>query len=223
MKLVLLVLVIATACLAQVEPTNQLTRSGSAVVTRLAKAKRSWHPLLLADEDRKMPVLIMEPLQSRLLRDLLPRFTTYRLICSHDIIHSARFTALLVDTNSAPTHLQSDEEVANFLGALTSNVKTTNDALRLVRAFADLRSYPIVETPPNFTDARKRDEHPAPLETDYKFFAEEREREWRVYVTFFTSEYSGSYDRYMFSIWKPPGGGIRLADPVLIRLRNYVY
>jgi hypothetical protein len=64
---------------------------------------------------------------------------------------------------------------------------------------------------------------PASLASDFRFFAEDRKGEWRVYATLFTSEYSGSYERYVFTIYKKPGAGFYFSEPVLVRLRNYVY
>jgi hypothetical protein len=157
------------------------------------------------------------------LGDLFPGYTVYRLISTRDLIHYASFSTLLLDTNGVPTHLESDKNVADFLGSLTIDVSSTSNVLKLVRAFAALRSYKIVESAPDFKDARELEKQPASLASDFKFFAEDRKGEWRVYATLFTSEYSGSYERYVFTIYKWPGAGFYFSEPVLVRLRNYVY
>jgi hypothetical protein len=130
---------------------------------------------------------------------------------------------LLLSSNGLPSHLETDGDVASILGGFTVQVTNRENALRIVRAFADLRSYKIVESPPDFPDVRKPTEQPAPAQTDYKFLAVEQEDQWRVFATFFTSDYSSSYCRYVFTIYKPPGSGVRISQPVLIRQRNYVF
>jgi len=203
--------------------TNQLTRGDGDVLLRLAGAERSRFPLLVGQQDDKTPVCIMERLRSDALHELFPGHTVYRLISTRDLLHGASFSALLLDTNAVPTHLESDKDVAHFLGGLTGDVSSTSNALKLVRAFAALRSYKIVESAPDVKDARGSEKQPASLASDFKFFAEDRKREWRVYATLFTSEYSGSYERYVFTIYKKPGSGFYFSEPVLVLLRNYVY
>ena len=167
----------------------------------------------------------MERLESETLRDWFPSHTVFRLVSTRDPIHGAAFSALLLDTNGVPTYLESDKAVADFLGDLTGggDINSTSNALKLVRAFAALRSYKIVENPPSFKDAREPDKQPAPLASDFKFFAEDRKGEWRLYATLFTDDYSGSYRRYIFTIYKKPGAGFYFSEPVTVRLRNYVY
>jgi hypothetical protein len=215
-------LLVLPACAAD---TNRLTRGDGNILFRLADASPSQYPLLIGRQDNDTPVRIMESLESDTLRELFPRHKVYRLISTRDPIHGASFSALLLDTNGVPTHLESDKEVADFLGSLAvrRDVGSTSNALKLVRAFAELRSYKIVESAPDFKDARESEKQPALLASDFKFFAEDRKGEWRVYATLFTSEYSGSYERYIFAIYKKPGAGFYFSEPVLIRLRNYVY
>ena len=223
MKL-LISLALVASFLARAEQTNQLTRTGSDLIMRMMLARSSSYskPLALAGKDGNVPVLIMEPLASPSVRELFPAVTVYRLISSSDYVHGAQLSALLVNTNGLPIHLQTDDDVAFFLGHLSQRVNSKEDALRLVRAFADLRSYKILESAPDFPDVRPQDRRPAPVDTDYKFVAEERLGAWRVCATFFTSDYSGSCERYVFSIWKSPGAGMDFPAPVVIRLRNFV-
>ena len=228
MKGFVFVFALGWAWLVHAEETNRLARGDTPVVERVMRALSSWdargQQLRFTDRTGRMtPVLVMEPLHSVSLRELFPNLTVFRLISSSDLIHYADVTSLLVDTNGAPNHLQSNREVAFFLGNLSRAVKSRDDALRVVRAFADLRSYKVVTQPPDFRDVRESEKQPPALENDFKFVAVEAEDEWRVYATLFTSEYSGSYERYVFTIYKPPGGGMVFEEPVLIRLRNYVF
>jgi hypothetical protein len=203
--------------------TNRLTRGDSDVGLRLASAGRSRYPLVIGQLND--PVCIMERLESETLQDWFPKHSAFRLISTGDPIHGAAFSALLLDTNGVPTYLDSDKAVADFLGDLTvwGNINNTSNALKLVRAFIALRSYKIAESVPDFKDAREPDKQPVLLGSDFKFFAEDRNREWRVYATLFTNEYSGSYRRYIFTIYKKPGAGFYFSEPVTVRLRNYVY
>ena len=219
----LLTILIATAMSGMADDTNSLTRTEPDTVLRFIKVGRSLHPLMLAEGDQQRPVFVMEPLKSDSVTKLFPHVTSFRLISSSDIIHRARFSALLIDTNGSPSHLQSDEQVAEFLGVLSRKIKTETDAKLLIQAFADLRSYRIAQERPNAQEPRMPDTIPTPLPTDYKFFVENRDREWRVYATLFTSDYSSSFMRYTFTIYKDPGSGIHFEKPVLIRLGNHVY
>jgi len=204
--------------------TNGLTRRDNNFALRPG-ARQSEYPLFIGRNDEKAPVWIMERLESETLCELLPRHTIYRLISSRDPIHYANVSALLLDTNGVPTHLESDKDVADFLGSLTlrRDVGSTTNALKFVRAFAALRSYKIAESPPDFKDARDLITQPASLPSDFKFFAEDRKGEWRAYATLMTSDYGGSYERYVFTMYKKPGMGFHFAKPVVIRLRNSVY
>lgn len=224
MKLTLIKIVLLIAATVYSHDTNRLTRGDSDIGLRLAVAERSRYPLVVGQND-KTPVCIMERLESAALHELFPNHTVYRMISTHDPVHGAFFSALLLGTNGVPTYLESDKEVADFLGDLTlrRDVRSTSGALQLVRAFAALRSYRIVESAPDFKDVRESAKQPTPLATDFKFFAEEREGSWRVYATLFTSEYSGRYERYVFTIYKKPGAGFDFSEPVLVRLRSYIY
>lgn len=205
--------------------TNRLTRSGADfpdLIIRLAKS-RTHHPLIIGEENDRRVVGIMERLESAALRNFFPAYTAYRLVSSRDPIHHADFSALLLNTNGLPMHLKSDNDVTDFLGEISGNVSSASNALQLVRLFADLRSYKIVEAPPDFKDARPPEKQPPLLSTDFKFVAEDRKEEWRVYATLFTSDYSGKCDRYVFTIYKKPGSGVSFSEPVMIRLENYVY
>jgi hypothetical protein len=236
MKRVLLTfsVLVAPMAISEEAATNRVTRSEPRYVERLIEAERSEigrlmgrPPLRLAGknlvgEPDALPVLVMEPIASKDLKELFPSLSSYRLISSTDILHYAQYSALVLSSNGLPSHLESDEDVASFLGHFTRQVTNQETALRIVRAFADLRSYKVVENPPDFPDARKLTEQPAPAKTDYKFLAEEQADQWQVFATFFTSDHSSSYCRYVFTIYKPPGAGIRISPPVLIRLKNYV-
>lgn len=229
--LTLLVLLLFTVAHCIAEETNRLTQTGTDIIFRLAKIGNSRYPLTLAgghplaqtDDNGKIPVLVMEPLQSDAVRQLFPKLICYRLISSDNRIHYAQFSALLLDTNGSPIHLQSDEEAASFLSGMTRKVMTEADVKLLIQAFADLRSYKITQERPKIVDPRAPDEVPPQLPTDFKFFIEDKKGEWRIYATLFTSEYSYSFKRYVFTIYKHPGSGIDIAKPVLILLGQYVY
>src|ERR1043165_8079482 len=203
MRLLLIGIVLLLAATGYSDDRNQLTRGDSDVGLRLVGADRSRYPLFIDQQSDKTPVCIMERLESEVVPDLYPKHTVYRLISTRDPIHGASFSALLLSTNGVPTHLKSDKEVADFLGDLTvrDDVGSTSNALQLVRAFAALRSYRIVESAPDFKAVRESEKQPTPLASDFKFFAEDRKGEWRIYTTLFTSEYSGSYKRYIFTIY----------------------
>jgi hypothetical protein len=170
-----------------------------------------------------MPVLVMEPLKSQTLSKLLPKLVCYRLISSKDVVHRAYYSALLLGHDGVPTHLQTDENVARFLGRLSKNVNSKDDAKLLIQAFADLRSYKIIKKRPDIKDVRKKKDITPPLKSDFKFIVEDKEDRWRIYATMFADDYSGSFVRYIFNVYKPPGSGISIDKPVLILLRNYVY
>jgi hypothetical protein len=228
MKCLLLALGLAVVPLAfsQDSSTNELTRTEVKFMTRLLEAEQSAMgvdlPLKIFAQDpvgqyKPVPVRIMEPLKSEALRELSPSLKAYRLIASVDLVHHRDYSSLLLTTNGLPYHLESDNDVASFLGALSRKVKSKDEALRVVRAFADLRSYRIVERPPEFPDVRSPTKRPAPAPTDYKFLAEEEDEQWRVYATFLTSDLCGCYHRFVFTLHKPPGAGVRFSQPALIR------
>jgi hypothetical protein len=225
MKILVLVLAVGWGWSAQAEETNRLARGEVPVfdlVLQALSSSQAMHQELFL-RGLNGPVLVMEPLRSAPLRELLPNSTVFRLISSSDLLHYADFTALLLNTNGAPSHLKSDREVALFLDGISNPVESRDDALRLIKAFAELRSYKVVTTVPDFRDIRPPEKQPPALETDFKFVAEETDDRWRVHATLFTSEYSDSYHRYVFTIPKPPGAGLHFEEPVLIRLRNYVF
>jgi hypothetical protein len=205
----------------QAADTNQLESESGFV----PQPKLSHFPLFVGKQNSSEPVLLMERLESEALRELLPDYTIYRLVSSDNPIHGAWHSALLLETNGVPTHLESDKQVASFLGELTirRSVDSPTKALQFIRAFAALRSYVIVENQPDFEDVREPEKRPAPLTTDFKFVAEEQENGWRVYATFRTPGYSGKCERYIFTFYRRPGVGISFEDPVVIRLRNYIY
>jgi hypothetical protein len=214
-----------TACASD---TNELAPEIRDVLLRLAKVDLSSCPLQIGGTDDKTPVRVMEWLESETLRDFFPNQTVYRLISTWDPHEDPlSFSALLLDTNGVPTHLKSDKDVAEFFADLTvrANIGTKSNALKLVRAFAVLRSYKIVESTPDPKDTKESENQPPPLASDFKFFVEDRKDQWRVYATFFKSAYigTGRYERYIFKIYKRPGAGFSFLEPVVIRLRNYGY
>jgi len=170
-----------------------------------------------------LPVRKMELLSSDAFSALFPKVVPYRIVASADPIHNARMSTLLLRLNEAPLHILTTEQAALFLGGKTTAIKSKEEAKRLVQALADLRGYFIVETKPKEPDARKPEERPALLDTDYQFFAEEHDGEWRVYASLLTHVHSGSIERYVFRLFKPPGSGFHIQQPVLIYLSNYIY
>jgi hypothetical protein len=222
MKTLFIPLLIIASHFASAQPTNKAVHSRDSLTKRVWLTGLPNPPLLLAVGDEKVPVWFMEPLESQAVKELVPDFTAYRLISSQDPIHMANFSALVVDTKGCPNHLKTDAEVGSFLGDLTKAVKTKEDALRLVRAFADLRSYTVIQAPPAFPDAREPGKRPPEANTDYKFVAEERDNHWRVHATFLTSEYGWHHHRYVFRLYKQPGSGMGLDEPVLIRLKYFM-
>ncbi len=222
MKTTLISVLLLVPFFSSASNTNNVMMNDSSVMLRLANAHSDF-PLVLGGQSNKTEVLVMETLQSQAVRELFPKLTVYRLISSRSVVHFAECGALLIDTNGSPTHLKTDDEVAYVVGGLSRNVRTKEDALRLVQAFADLRSYRVLLSPPKYPDARERSKVPPPLETDYKFVTEERKNEWRVYATFDTSAYGGCYRRYVFTIWKEPAGGLEVSDCVTIHVTGHIF
>ena len=165
----------------------------------------------------------MEPLESDILTRLLPGYSISRIVSSRDPIHHAYFSAVLVDSNAVPTHLQSDEDVSRFLHEASDAVNSEAAALDLIRAFADLRSYRILDEHPGYADAQAVEDQAEKLSTDYLFGVETSGRHWHIHVTLFTDDYSGSVYRYAFTVFGDPGSGVRIDEKTLILLRNYVY
>ena len=170
-----------------------------------------------------LPVRKMVLLSSDSFQALSPEDTAYRIVATADPLHSAQVSTLLIRPGQAPIHLVSDDQVSRFLGPKTTAIKNREDATRFIQAFADLAGYFIVETKPKGADARKPGDRPALLDTDFKFFAEEHEREWRVYASLLTHAPSGSVNRYVFRLFKSPGSGFDIQKPLLIHLSNYIY
>jgi hypothetical protein len=176
------------------------------------------------ETDKGTPVLLFEPLKSEALKSLFPDITTYRLFSSNDPLHDGHISSLVIPAGGGqPRHLKSDEQVAQFVGELAGTIQSTEEAKRLIQTFAELRGYFLVEKPPDTPDARKPSEIPMPVDTDYKFIAEEHKSHWRVYATFLTHGHSGSIHRYEFKLYKSPGSGLAISDPVMIHLRTYVF
>lgn len=226
MKSIMVSVMVLAGCEGLAQQTNDPALSDEELRMRVFRAERSRWPLELPDDNfeyGRTPVRFMEPLKTEALQKLLPDVAVFRLASSSDLIHGVRYSALLVDTNGSPTHLKSAEDVCGYLFFATRNVTNETQALQIARAFADLRSYRIVESPPDFPDVRPPEEQPEPRETDYKLEVEDLENEWRVFATMLTSEYSGRYERFVFSLYKPPGAGMTVKERTLIRVRNYVY
>ena len=59
---------------------------------------------------------------------------------------------LLIDTSGSLTHLQTDQYATLFVGHKSRGVQSKEDASKIIRAFADLHSYTIVQTAPAFSD-----------------------------------------------------------------------
>jgi len=221
MKMVQIVLTCAVALPLIAAKTNYQDNAFVDLVTRLAGAERSEAPLLLADKEEVIPVLIMEPLDSEAIRQLLPKKIVYRLIASKDIIHRATFSCLIIEENGRPTNLQTDQQVLDYIGGLSRNISTKSDALQLIRLFSELRSYQIINAPTKTHDARKSNERPTPTPLDYKFVAMEK-GDWSVHATMLTDGYSHSHERLEFILYKSPGSGIEIKDRKLIFLGTYV-
>jgi len=168
------------------------------------------NPLWLREGDRKRPVLLMEPIKSDALQRFLPDYQVFRLVSSCDIIHYIQFSALVVNSRGVPSHLETNEHVFDFLSNFTQNVKSAADAKLLVRAFADLRSFKILEKPTP-EDARVEPlKKVNPLPTDYKLVAKEFGKSWKVYATCATSVHWGRVHRFIFTL--SPGSGIDIDE-----------
>jgi hypothetical protein len=148
----------------------------------------------------------------------------FKLISSNDIVHRAHTSALVIDDKGLPHYLPDDRWTASYLGSLSRKITSESEAMDLVRTFALMRGYKIALTPPIGEDARIRHKKPIPKreETDYNFFAEDGEA-WTVYATFYTSEYSRCYFRYVFRIFKEPGSGLHFKEPTMIHIGTYVF
>jgi hypothetical protein len=201
----------------------------SELILRAARARQpipSDQLLILngTETGKGIPVLLFEPLKSEALKSLLPDITTYRLVSSVDPLHVAHISTLVIPASGGqPRHLKSDKQVAQFVGELTGTIQSAEDASRLIRTFAELRGYFLVEKKPDSPDARKPSEIPTPVDTDYKFIAEDHQDHWRVYATFLTEGHGGSIHRYEFKLHKSPGGGLSVSERVLIHLGEYVF
>lgn len=195
------------------------------LILRAVEARRPEYVLTLADTKtgEGIPVLLMEPLKSAAFESFFPGVTAYRLLSSADLLHFSSISTLLIRSNGSPAYLATDEQVAQFIGDKVREIRSAQDAKRLVQTFADLRGYFLVDKRPDRPDARKSNEIPAALETDYKFIAEEHEGHWRVFATFLTEGHSISIHRYEFKLYKSTGSGLSVSEPVMIHLGTYVF
>jgi hypothetical protein len=222
MKMMIIALVGLLAISLEAAETNKQDDAFVDLVLRLTKPQPLEAPMYLSQEGERILVRIMEPLETEATRRFLPKTTIYRLISSNDPIHRANFSCLIIHTNGTPRHLQTDQDVINYIGNLTREVQNKNDALQLIQLFADLRSYRIVLSPPGKKDCRKPEDRPKPSPFDYKFMVDEG-IDYRIHATMMVDAYSGSYVRFAFALHKASGSGVDIAESSLIHVRNYVY
>jgi hypothetical protein len=201
--------------------TNEQADAIVNLVVRLVNSQSQEAPLYITHHENRMPVLMMEAIESEATRRYLPKATIYRMVASNDPIHRAIFSCLIIDKSRTPHHLQTDQEVLNYIGDLASEVQNKNDALQLIRLFAELRSYRIVLSPPGGKDCRKPEDRPKPSPFDYTFSAEDSDK-YRIHATLMTDAYSGSHVRFTFTLNKESRSGVDVEEKSLIHVRNYV-
>ena len=108
---------------------------------------------MLEEEVFHRPLVVLRPLRSRRLKNLLPEYTAYRAeVCDTSIFTTFRrliYYALLVREDAPPVFLETDAEVCRILTSRKQAIHSRRQAWHLAMAFAELRGYELSERVPS--------------------------------------------------------------------------